>query len=528
MHPATREEERDWLADFVEDSEQFIALTDPEGKLLYVNAAGRRLAGIEAEGPLPDAKVADLLVPREGPAALRGPDGRVRGHLAGEAVLRGRKGAEIPVVFSAFPLRARRPGEAEGMGFVAHDIRPLKKAEAESIRERDFNRSLIESFPAFIVAADAEGRVTHMNTPMLESLGYEREEILGRDYIATCIPERERAAVSQLLGALRDGDEVFSYRNHVVARDGRELLVEWNGRSVDGPDGAGDHVFGVGIDITDRVRSEEELYQAAKLISLGTLVSGMAHEVNNPNNFIRLNAHNLKTLWEKMEGLLERCVPGGLGDVAPGIPYAAARGMIRELLDGIIAGSRRIERLVTDLKEFSRAERGALDQTVDLNSVVACSLVMVEGLIRKSTDHFSVDYSPTAPEIMGNDTQLEQVVVNLVTNACQALENRSQGISVAVSRSPDGEAVVLSVEDEGVGIPAEDLPRVMDPFFTTRRAAGGSGLGLFVSYRIIEAHGGSVRFDAARSRGVRVEVSLPARGAGARGEGRDARTSTPS
>jgi polar amino acid transport system substrate-binding protein len=183
---------------------------------------------------------------------------------------------------------------------------------------------------------------------------------------------------------------------------------------------------------------------------------------------------------------------------------------------------------VTDLKEFSRAERGALDQTVDLNSVVACSLVMVEGLIRKSTDHFSVDYSPTAPEIMGNDTQLEQVVVNLVTNACQALENRSQGISVAVSRSPDGEAVVLSVEDEGVGIPAEDLPRVMDPFFTTRRAAGGSGLGLFVSYRIIEAHGGSVRFDAARSRGVRVEVSLPARGAGARGEGRDARTSTPS
>jgi len=270
-------------------------------------------------------------------------------------------------------------------------------------------------------------------------------------------------------------------------------------------------LIGVSHDDTERREQEQELLQAAKLASLGTLVSGIAHEINNPNNFIRLNSQNLKELWGDIRGVLRQAAEKEPGLALRGIPLASAEKMVEDLLAGVEEGSKRIEKLLVNLRNFSRGDQGDLTESVDVNEVVRSAVMITANLIRKSTDSFTAQEAPDLPCIRGNYHQIEQVLINLITNACQALPSRDRAISVITRREGDG--VLLEVEDGGVGIPPQNIPRVTDPFFTTRRAKGGSGLGLAVSSRIVTSHGGTMSFTSIVDAGTRVVVHLPAAGA---------------
>jgi signal transduction histidine kinase len=134
--------------------------------------------------------------------------------------------------------------------------------------------------------------------------------------------------------------------------------------------------------------------------------------------------------------------------------------------------------------------------------------MIVGDTINHSTDSFTMEESPRLPEFRGNYHQVEQVVINLLTNACQALPGRRSAITVSTHYDESG--VVLAVSDEGKGIPQELIPRIADPFFTTRREKGGSGLGLAVSSRIVQNHGGSMSFRSRVGQGTVVTVRFPA------------------
>ncbi|HVP18700.1 MAG TPA: ATP-binding protein, partial [Spirochaetia bacterium] len=259
---------------------------------------------------------------------------------------------------------------------------------------------------------------------------------------------------------------------------------------------------------------EQQLSQASRLASLGTLVAGIGHEINNPNNFIRLNSQNLAGFWKDIRAALDSVVETKPGLKFRGIPYETARGMVDDLLNGTIEGSRRIERLLVTLREFASGDEGALDQVVDLNAVVRSALVIIENTVRKSTNRFLFRGAAELPHVLGNYCQLEQVVINLVNNACQALTSLEKAVRVETQQDSDGR-VVLRVEDEGVGIPQEDIQRLLDPFFTTRRERGGSGLGLAVTSRIIQSHGGTIAFASEVGSGTVVTVRLPAGGGAA-------------
>jgi polar amino acid transport system substrate-binding protein len=138
--------------------------------------------------------------------------------------------------------------------------------------------------------------------------------------------------------------------------------------------------------------------------------------------------------------------------------------------------------------------------------------MIVKNLIQKSTDRFVVQETPGLPFVRGNYHQVEQVVINLVTNACQALPAHDRSVAIETGIEAGGEWVILRVIDEGIGIPAENLTRVIDPFFTTRRQAGGSGLGLSVSSRIVQNHGGTMSFTSTVDKGTLVTVRFPASG----------------
>ena len=130
-------------------------------------------------------------------------------------------------------------------------------------------------------------------------------------------------------------------------------------------------------------------------------------------------------------------------------------------------------------------------------------------LIRKSTDRFTLSNTEGLTRIRGNFQKLEQVIINLVTNACQSLESRSKAIRLATRHDQEAGMVVIRVEDEGRGIPAGLLDKVADPFFTTKRDTGGTGLGLSVSYGIVREHRGRIEFTSEELRGTTVEIRIP-------------------
>ena len=159
----------------------------------------------------------------------------------------------------SFPLLDTDTGQLKGVIEYVRDITERKRAEEELQGERDFSANLLESSPAFFVAINAEGRTLMMNKAMLDALGYSRDEVVGKDYLATFVPERDREMLSDIFGELVDQNEPTLNINHVLAKDGRELLVEWHGSPILEANGNLKHFFGVGTDITDRRHAEEEL-----------------------------------------------------------------------------------------------------------------------------------------------------------------------------------------------------------------------------------------------------------------------------
>ncbi|MBU4315957.1 MAG: response regulator [Proteobacteria bacterium] len=263
-------------------------------------------------------------------------------------------------------------------------------------------------------------------------------------------------------------------------------------------------------EIEQRMQMEKDLVQADKMISLGTLVSGVAHEINNPNNFIMLNAPLLNEVWQSIFPVLEEKYKEHGDFSVAGLPYSEMKTEVPHLLHGIEEGSRRIQRIISDLKEYSRKDRGIMEDSVSINEVVLQSLKLVDPMIKKTTQRFSVEYGQDLPLIKGNNQKLGQVVINLIQNACQALADCEKGIWITTDFDEPTGDIVIRVKDEGPGIPEDVLAHIMDPFFTTKRDMGGTGLGLAVSSNIIKEHNGKIQVSSWPGQSV-FEVHLPTR-----------------
>ncbi len=255
---------------------------------------------------------------------------------------------------------------------------------------------------------------------------------------------------------------------------------------------------------------QQQLIQADKMACLGVLVSGVAHEINNPNGMILLSVPRLVEAYDDIEPILEEHFESH-GDFMMGpLEYSRMREEMPAIFSEMLGGANRIKRIVDDLKDFARREDSKLTERVDLNAVVETSLRLVSTSIKKATEHFRVEYGAKMPPFQGNSQRIEQIVVNLILNACQALPDKERGILVKTTHDTSTNTLTLAVQDEGTGIAAENLARLTDPFFTTKRESGGTGLGLSVSAGIAEAHGGSLTFASEPEMGTTVSLILPA------------------
>jgi signal transduction histidine kinase len=260
-------------------------------------------------------------------------------------------------------------------------------------------------------------------------------------------------------------------------------------------------------------KRQQQLIQADKMASLGILVSGVAHEINNPTGLILFNLPVLKKLYLAAQESMEQRFREEGDFMIGGLRYSLLREEAPRLLDEMHDGARRIKRIVDDLKDFARKDDCALDESVDLNLVVQASVRLLENSIKKATRRFRLSLAPGLPCCRGNAQRIEQVVVNLILNACQALPDPEKGIEVATALGADGGEIIVTVRDEGVGIPEEHLSHLTDPFFTTKRDLGGTGLGLSVSAGIVKEHQGRLEFRSEPGQGSTALVALPAQGA---------------
>jgi len=260
-------------------------------------------------------------------------------------------------------------------------------------------------------------------------------------------------------------------------------------------------------------RQKEELTQAGRLIALGELVSGVAHEINNPNNVVLLNATSLSQLFDRMLPILDKHYEANADFCIGPRKYEEVRAELPCLVQEIREASERITSLVMELENFARRHPVEFSEEVNVNRV-AESAVRLVGLQKAAKHRISANYSEVAPRVRGNFQQLEQVLVNVLQNAAHALPETGEdaGIHVETVYSPGAKSVLISIRDEGKGIPAEDLPKICDPFFTTRRNEGGTGLGLSVSSHIVREHGGHLGFESTPGEGTTVTVTLPIAG----------------
>lgn len=292
--------------------------------------------------------------------------------------------------------------------------------------------------------------------------------------------------------------------------------------------------------ITDKNEcTDQQMLHASTLINLGTLVAGMAHEISNPNAFITTNAPLLERLWGDLLLTMDNHMNNHVEDqsqdadlMVGGFTAQEIRETVPKLLRGITEGALRIDTIVKSLRSFSRPDPHAAFVPVCLNSVIRTSLLFLTNEIPKATHHFYTRLDNFLPRIAAIPQRLEQVVINIVLNACQALTHPEQTIiletktqleiknQLETKSELNDEAefktktyktmVILKVTDQGGGIEKQTFERIFDPFFTTKPEIKGTGLGLTITQKIIKEHHGQISFESRPGTGTSVTVKFPA------------------
>ncbi|MEW6364614.1 MAG: PAS domain S-box protein [Acidobacteriota bacterium] len=397
----------------------------------------------------------------------------------------------------------------------------LESSQAALMRSEADYRALAQNLPGIVyrLSLGDPPAAQFFNDQLIHVTGYTWDELRpGRlCLLESLIAEEDRAAVLAEIQKAVTAHEAFRVEYRIRRKDGTLRYVTGRGNPIYDEAGHPVAIDGLLFDSTeqrllqDAAREHQErTAQASRMIALGTLVSGVAHEINNPNNFITLNLPLLKTFNEGLKPIIDEYYREHGDFPVGGLLYSEVRESIPKLLAGIEEGARRIRIIVKELRDFARPGSPAHDQPVDMGTIVRSAVNLLWNSIQKSTTHFVEQHEERLPKVMGNAQRLEQVVINLIQNACDALTSREQGITIRTTSDRQARTVMVVVRDEGAGMKAEDLERLGRPFFTTKRDRGGMGLGVSISQRILKEHNGELRYSSELGRGTVATLILSA------------------
>ena len=427
-----------------------------------------------------------------------------------------RKDGTTRFVATSVSLLRNAKGEPIGFYGIARDVTERKRAEEALQASEEKYRSILQSIEEGYYEVDLAGNFTFFNESLVKNLGYSGEELLGMNNRQYMNGETSKLVFETFNEVYQTGKPKTAFEWELIGKDGTKRFVECSVSLMRNEREEPKGFYGTARDVTERKQAEEQLrqheqqmMQVSKMVALGTLVSGVAHEINNPNNFIMLNAPLLLEAWESSRPILEEYYEKNGDFLIGGMPYTEMRENIPVLFSGILDGSKRIKQIIEDLRDFVRRDGSDMTQSFDVNGVIRSAISLLSNILMKATTHFSVEYGDLLPPLKGNFQRFEQVIINLIQNACQALPNTQRSIFLSTFYDEKRGCVIVKVQDEGMGISADILPRIAEPFFTTKHDFGGLGLGLSISSRIVKEHGGILNFTSEQGKGTTVEIVLP-------------------
>lgn len=380
-------------------------------------------------------------------------------------------------------------------------------------------KALAENANDAILILSHQGHVLYANLHSTEISGYSPVD-LRRMHFTDFVHPDELAAVSHRFSERMAGRNApRCYETRIVSRHGKVIPVEITGARTTWQNEAADVV--IIRDISERKEAAErlqtqqqQLMRTDKLASLGALVAGVAHEVNNPNQVIGMNSRFLQDGLPRLFALADSAEEIDEDMRLSGMSYEDFKEAARSAISEIEASTTRIGHIVSELKRFVRGGTKAKRESTDLNQVIRTVVDLSRHMIARTTDRFDLVLQTDIPAVPADRIGMEQVIMNLLHNACQALPDRQRQVRICTRFDTAAKAICIEVTDQGVGISPDSLTRVTDPFFTTRGEKGGTGLGLSVSQRIVRDHGGTMRFQSVVGQGTTVTVTIPVEATG--------------
>lgn len=380
-----------------------------------------------------------------------------------------------------------------------------------------------------------EGILIDANQTALNFAGIQFSDAVGKYFWDTPWWTHSPELQEWLKKAVKKCATGVTVREEVTHTDPAGVLhyVDFSLKTIRDKTGAIAYLVCEGRDITELKNLEKELLLAQKLQSIGTLAAGIAHEINTPIQFIgdnvRFLGENLQKIMNLLEDFRTAPSPGKLmrrwmpcckraHDEAQDIDIDFLKSEMPEACNQILEGVARVSKIVTAMKDFAHVGGDEMS-SADLNRAIESTVTISRNEWKYSAD-LKTDFDPALPLVLCSVNDINQVVMNLIINATHAIQStlspggKPRGLITVATRKKDDETVVISVKDDGTGIPPEIHGKIFDPFFTTKEVGKGTGQGLAIAHKtIVQKHKGKIWFDTKEGQGTTFFIELPVHGA---------------
>lgn len=479
----TSQQTAEWrFKELFETLHEGVYFAGPDGELLDVNPAAMKMLGYDTKEDLLCSPASrHFEKPTEHQALIS--DLQRRGFVRDRTLtLRRKDGSPLHARISSVAIRDASGQFVRFQGSLA-DITERELMQERLREEQEFVRRLVACFPDIIVVLDTGGRYTFVSPRVREVLGYTPEEFIGLHLQDRPHPE-DRASLLEFFKRLTSGEmSVGTVEYRTAHKDGRWRTIRAHASPLTNAEGRIIGIVASARDVTEALRLGKQLLQSEKLAAVGQMVSGVAHELNNP----------LTAILGVSDLLRERA-----SDDASQRQAKLIHKQARKAAD-----------LVQNLLMFSRPSKPH-SQSVRVSELIARALELRKGELQARHITVHVEAGADLPPVEANPNHVVQVFVNILANAEQAIASaRDYGQIVVRIANGDGKQEIL-FDDDGPGIAPEIRSKIFDPFFTTHRSTGGSGLGLTIALVIVKDHGGTIEAQTSPSGGARLRVLLPA------------------